>query len=63
MGIKKKRGVSDYEKMGVFVPLKSGSFKMYETKTELKKEVYAKPEFTKEGQLKNITALTTKVDV
>jgi len=40
----------------VFVPLKSGGFKMYETKTELKKEAYEKPEVFKEGTLRDITA-------
>ncbi len=29
---------------------------MYETKTELKKEAYEKPELAKEGHLKDITA-------
>jgi hypothetical protein len=45
--------------MVVFVPLKSGSFKMYETKTELKKEAYEKPELAKEGHLKDITGQKT----
>ncbi len=32
---------------------------MYETKTEVKKEAYEKPELTKEGHLKDITGQKT----
>lgn len=35
---------------------------MQKSKPDVKKEVYEKPEFAKEGQLKNIIAAATKQD-
>jgi hypothetical protein len=35
---------------------------MEDAKPEVKKETYEKPELTKEGQLKDITGLSTLVD-
>ena len=36
---------------------------MQKAKSDIKKAGYEKPTLTKEGQLKDITAFTTKVDV